>query len=615
MNWEVQIMLSKKSFCNGPVFRKNFGRFAPVWGLYTLCLLLGFFLMGDSGLEYWFSANIATSISFMGIVNLGYGLLTALALFGDLTVPRLCNGTHAMPLRRETWFITNTLSGISFSLIPTVIAAIPAAAVSTLSTMENGWQIPLYWLLGVNLQYLFFFSLAVLCMFLSGSRVGAAVLYGIFNFLAVLAFYVAEIIYVPHLPGVVAQLDPFLPFCPVAMLANVYFVDTETVKEFTHYAPDGSENYLLRGTFTVTESWWYLWTIAAVGLVLLVISLLLYRRRKLECAGDLMATRALEPPFQVLFSIVAGCLLQLGYVAFNGYNAYGSTTLLWAGLVIGWFAGQMLLKRTTRVFRLKSFLGLFLLAAALGGSLLVNAMDPFGITTWTPKAENVKSATVQLSYMSRITLEDPADIEEVIALHSIGAAERLGGEMGAVNRPVELEEGDGTFITIEYRMKDGTTHAREYFILIDSEAGDITRSFFSRLEGVFSDYYNPTNPRDTAKKPEELLALVDRVTGIDLYGVELPAEKLTKENLEALFRAIIADAEAGNLVQHLAFHPEAVMESANGDYLYGEYNLAIRLPEWNIYLDVYTDSEHTLAWMEENGLIEAFEHKVATSKG
>ena len=38
-------MKSRTSFFNGVIFRKNLTRFAPVWGLYTLCLLLGLMLV------------------------------------------------------------------------------------------------------------------------------------------------------------------------------------------------------------------------------------------------------------------------------------------------------------------------------------------------------------------------------------------------------------------------------------------------------------------------------------------------------------------------------------------------------------------------------------------
>ena len=615
MNWEVWIMQSKISFCNGPVFRKNVSRFAPAWGLYTVCLLLAFFLMGDSGLEYWFSANIATSMGFMGMVNLGYGFLTAMLLFGDLTVPKLCNGLHALPLRRETWFFTNIHSGLFFSLIPTVLAAIPAVVASTFSAMASGWQIPLYWLAAVNLEYLFFFGLAVFCMFLSGSRVGAAVIYGIVNFLAVLAFYAAEIIYVPHLPGVIARMEAFLPFCPVAQLATATFVNTEGSKEFLRYDVDGNIIYRMNGTFTLAGDWWYLFAIAGVGLVLILLSLVLYRKRKLECAGDLMATKALEIPFLVLFSVTAGALLQLGYVAFRGYDSYGSTTLLWAGLAMGWFVGLMLLRRSAQVFRLKSFLGLAVLAAAMGASLLLNSLDPFGIARWVPDANDVKSVSLQLSYMQQVTLDTPEEIAQVITLHSMGVAERLEGEIGAVNRPVELEEGDATFVTMEYRMKDGSVHAREYLVLVDSEAGNITRKFFSSLEGIFSEYFYAKVLRDALKSPADLLDLADRIHGIDLYGVELPAGQLTKDNMEALLNAILTDMEEGNLVQHMAFHPDHVLTDESGKAVYRDYTLCIRIQEGNIYLDIYSDTRHTLAWMEENGLIEEFHSQLDIFKG
>ena len=609
-------MKSRTSCFNGPVLRKNLSRFAPAWILYTVCLLLGLVLLADSGVEYWLSANIAQGIGFMGMVNFGYGILMALLLFGDLTNPRMCNALHALPLRRETWFCTNVLSGMLCSLIPTVIMAVPAVAASFFSAMERGWQIPLYWLLGTNLEYVFFFGLAVFCMLLAGSRVGAAVIYCIANFLSILAYYLAEVIYVPHLPGVVAQMAPFLPFCPVAKLVDMRLIETEQIKDFTGYATDGSETYQLHGSFTVSDQWWYVWAIAAVGVVLLVLALLMYRRRKLECAGDLMATKNQEIPFLALFSLVAAGVFQLVYVAVVGYEAYGSSAFLWVGLAVGWFAGLMLLRRSSRVFSGRSFLGLAVMAVLLGLSLVVNSMDPFGITRWTPKAEEVESVTLRLSYMSQITLENKDDIEEAIRLHALAAEARLGGELGAVNTAAELEDGDGTFIEIDYELKNGTTAEREYLILIDSEAGDITRTFFSRIEAIFSDYYTSISWKPYPESPEDLRSLMKTAEGVSLYGANLSEEQLTSEVLDALAEAIIADAEAGNLVQHAAFHPEPAVWGEDGYVSYYDYSLDINFPQGGaLWLDVYADSEHTVAWLEETGLMGQFEALLELREG
>lgn len=608
-------MKSRISFFNGPAFRKNLSRFAPAWLLYTVCLLLGLLMLSGDGVEYWLSYNIAMGISFMGMVNCAYGALAAMLLFGDLTNTKLCNGLHALPLRWETWFVTNALSGLFFSLIPTAIMTVPAVILQTFSAVENGWQIPLYWLLGTNLEYLFFFGLAVFCMMLSGSRVGAAVIYAIVNFAAILAYYVADIVYVPHLPGVVARMEPFLTYCPVAMMENLSFVQTKQIRDFHGYNSDGSENFLLRGEFTLSEEWWYLGICAAIGVALLVLALFAYKKRKLECAGDMMATKKLEPVFLTLFALVAGSLCQLLYVAFLGYDSYGSTVFLWGGLVIGWFAGLMLLRKSSRVFSLKSFLGLLLLAATLGVSLLLNSMDVFGITRWVPQAEDVKSVKLGLSYVSSVTLEEPGDIEKVIRLHQLGSEARLGGEMGAVNRPVELEDGDGTLIEIRYEMQDGSVHAREYYILIDSEAGDITGKFFSRFEPVFNQYYYGQFDKGEIHSPDDLMALLDTPEEIIISGVEVPQEQLTVENTKKLLEAIIADSEAGNLVQHSAFHPVPVYQNEELDVYYWSYNLDIEFPGITVWLDIFSDSSHTLAWMEENGLMEPLRAKILEYNG
>lgn len=602
-------MKSGISFCNGTVLKKNMTRFAPAWILYTLCLLLGLVMLSDSGVTYWLSANIAGGIAPMGAVNLGYGLLTALLLFGDQTNPRLCSGLHALPLRRETWFFTHTVSGLLFTLIPTVIMTAAALAASCFCVVDRGWQIPLYWLLGTNLQYLFFFGLAVMCMMLSGSRIGAAVMYGIANFAAYLAYFLAEAVFVPQLPGVVAVEDPFLTFCPVARMMTLDLMQTEQIRSDLSYNSDGSLNYTLQGLFTLGNDWWYLWVCAGLGIVLLILALMLYKRRNLECAGDVMAARWLEPVFLVAFSLAASSCLQLLYVIFRGYHAYGSSFFLWWGLAAGWFAGLMLLQRSTRVFGLKNLAGLGILAAVLGASLAVNAMDLLGIASWTPAVRDVASVTLRLSYTSSITLEEQADIEDAIRLHSLGAEARLGGKLEAVNTAVELEEGDGTFVEIRYDLKDGSTAAREYFLLIDSEAGDIARRLFSRTDALFDRYYTDY----PIHSDQDLLALADVPERMVIGGIAVPEELMTRDHVLQLLEAVVADSREGNLVQHRAFHPDPVFTDAEENLRVESYHMSVNLPGETLLLEIYSDCRHILTWLEENGVLSLIEEWIRTT--
>ena len=304
-------MKSRTSCCNGPVFRKNLSRFAPLWGGYILCLLLGMVLMVADDLDFWFAANMGTMCAGMAVVNLGYALLTAQVLFGDLYNTRMCYALHAMPLRRESWFTTHVMSGLFFSLLPTaVMSGVSIVLVELFSHMVNGWQIPLYFLLAANLQYLFFFGLAVLCAVCAGNRVGMAVLYAIVNFFSYLMYFLADTLVRPMYYGAITPEALYKLLCPVAQITDTPLIDC-----FRHKTEIPEETY---STFVLTEGWGYVAAVAAVGIVFLLIARGVYRRRHLECAGDLLAVKKLNPVFMVVFSVVVGTAFHFVRYLFLG---------------------------------------------------------------------------------------------------------------------------------------------------------------------------------------------------------------------------------------------------------------------------------------------------------
>ena len=89
-------MRSKTSFFNKHLYRKNLTRFAPVFLLYILCLFMGLLIMyqddRDMARTFWFASRMAESIQVMVVVNLLFGPLIAMLLFGDLFNSRLCMG-------------------------------------------------------------------------------------------------------------------------------------------------------------------------------------------------------------------------------------------------------------------------------------------------------------------------------------------------------------------------------------------------------------------------------------------------------------------------------------------------------------------------------------------
>jgi len=145
---------------------------------------------------------------------------------------------------------------------------------------------------------------------------------------------------------------------------------------------------------------------------------------------------------------------------------------------------------------------------------------------------------------------------------------------------------------------------------VDSPAGDIARKCFSRIEQVMDVY----NHRNDIRSAEDLLALLDTPEQVTLTNaeMELPEELLTRENALELLKAIIADCEEGNLVQHSVFHPELVY--GDGVYHYTYYNLLIRFSESTVQLDVYADSRNILAWLEKNGMAEPVKQAAGEEK-
>ena len=178
-------MKSKTSFFNQTVLKKNLTRFAPVMAVYTLCLILGMMMLyqnnEEMGRTFWFASRMGECIQVMGLVNLFFATLCAILLFGDLYNSRMCNALHAMPMRRETLFLTNVVSGLLFSMIPTAVMALLSVPLLNATIVENAWQIALLWYVGTNLQFITFFGAAIFSVFCTGNRFAMAVVYAVLN--------------------------------------------------------------------------------------------------------------------------------------------------------------------------------------------------------------------------------------------------------------------------------------------------------------------------------------------------------------------------------------------------------------------------------------------------
>ena len=616
-------MRSKRSCFNGPVFRKNLTRFAPAWMLYTLCLVLGTLLVYNDGgtMKQWHFANHMLEMpQVMGLLNLFYAPVVALLIFGDLYVSRMCNALHAMPLRRETWYVTNFFSGIAFAAIPTAVMALLSTLLSAGSIIQDAWQIPWLTFAASMLEFVCFYGIALMCVMCAGNKLTMVLLYSLVNGGAFLTYWLIDTVYTPMLYGVITPNALADMLTPIAQMLDNTFLDTQD-SLYSLREAFGDDLAGAVSTFEfVKENWITLMIWAGVGLGFTLVGLVLYKNRDLETAGDALAFSVLEPLFQVLGAVVAATAGQFLLYIFTG-ESDGNYLVLGSGLLVGWFACRMLIDRSTRVFRLRSWLGLAGLTVVLALSLVATRMDVLGIAVWQPQAEEVES--VQLSNAA-YTFTDPEDIQKILNIH----AEALDTRLEQSGSYIQDENGQWVLFTdynitadkreeyanmdcrlafhttITYTLKNGETVRRRYNLWSDGQAGDDARALLSRWEILSGDlvYKNgePTEEKVldlVLKNPQSLY-----VEGLDNW-IEAP----DRQTLEGLLAAIQADCDEGNMAPGYYLHSGHFRKedpNMEGGYYYRGYlqvNLEGSDRGW--YLDIYPECRHTLAWLRDNGLL------------
>lgn len=428
-------MKLRTSFCKSALVKKDITRFAPLWVLYTIWTLL-IMLTTLSGTAANNVKSVGTFIRIYSMINMGYAFLSAQLLFGDLFNTRLCNALHAMPISRTHQFWSHVIAGLLFSLLPDLVAAI--ALMFKLGAM---WYMALLWLLGLSLSYVYFFGLATLCMMLTGNRFACAALYGIINFFAYVVWWFLYSVFQPLMPGVVIGGGNFSLFCPVVLMMESTDLFNFKYGNVSDRMPTGVD---------LCNGWITFGIFGLVGIGLLVLALVLYRRRALERAGDFLTIKALEPVFLVVYTLCAGAFCSLFAMDDELLPVF-----LAIGILIGYFTGRMLLERTVRVLHKRAFVGLVALALLLAVALGLTKLDVFGVVRYVPEAEDVESVRFSCSstngYYADGTLNTPEDLALVEQIHRTFVEHRD-------------DEGHFVYLDLTYTLKNGRTVERSYHL-------------------------------------------------------------------------------------------------------------------------------------------------------
>lgn len=482
-------MKSGTSYFNSTLLKKNFSRFAVIWGLYAGCLFLfgTLPLLNIRGIGSEVFATEALTqlpVLFGSGLHQVYAIICAVACFGYLHNTRSTYMLHALPMTRETMFTTNLVSGWLFAILPQAfITLLNLGAVAIAGSGVYGAVLQNFAIWAM--EYTCFYGLAVFCMVMTGKTVFCILGYYTLSYVFVLLELVIRTILSPMLFGV----DTFeriisIPLCPVVNLI------VEDAKSLGNEMPG-----------ILASLWYYLGFIALVGVVLMAASFLLYRKRHMENAGEVIAFRWARPIFKYFFTVCVTLILGLIITLItaessidNGLTVAMIISLLIAGF-IGFFAAEMMLNRSLHVFKKKAFAQFGIYAAILLAALLLIRFDVLGISRRVPAPDTVSAVRVELitEELGGFTITDPDDIETVTQMHT----KLIETHKLPEPRQSGREYGEQVNVKITYQLKDGSTLTRRYQ---GAYSGTSSTEFAALLDGkpeLLESYYDVPAPNPT----------------------------------------------------------------------------------------------------------------------
>lgn len=482
-------MLSKKFSCNWfsfGIWRKQTFRFWPVWVSYLAIWLLSapqmlgsYYGYGETmGLDatvYEFGRGLMQSLPAVCGLMAVYAAIAAMAVYSYLYQHRSVSLFHSLPVRRETLFATNFITGLSFLVVPNLILTLYFGLLQMMRGATGDLVPLLTWFAVTTLMAIFFFGLATLCATATATVLMLPVLYGIFNFLFVVVESVLRWLASMFLWGVTQGQLQYIRWSPMAyIMQNGFRTNGDECVEYTEMGMQ-IKSYLR------FEDWGYVLLVALAGLLFAAAALWLYRRWQSEAAGDLIAFSFLRPVFT--YAWAAGCSLMLGSFLFIllgegsilgylfGYDGMDNGAVSNAGNLIfviclllggtvGYFSANMLHKKSFRVFTKRDLRGYGAFVLALLALVLCIKADVFDIEGWTPDADEVECV-----WMDRIKLQGD-EIPAAIRVHQAILSQREVLEEQLLT-DVDYESEYFETLTIRYQLKSGKEVTRQYSMLVN----------------------------------------------------------------------------------------------------------------------------------------------------
>ena len=508
MNWEEKTMQSKTSLFNSAVLRDGLRRTAPAWsaffGFWLVILPLVLVMehgnyVADVYATRSFDLRVAEYLCDMiatgaPVVSFFYGLLIAMMLFNTLYTNRSAVGVHSLPVTRAQLFFNYWLAALA-------AVAVPMALVCLLTL-----PLLLFWNTGCLAE------LGLLFVSMVGSFIWN------FSFAAFCAMFTGQIFWLPVFYGIIVLLPYAVAavwewLCEMLLFGYNYrasLLDKVNILSPGFYLMTGAiEQGRVEDTrmpYITTASMGRLGAIVLAGLVLAGITLVLYKRRQLETAGEIVTYPVMRMVFRVGVGICTGAVSLLFFQEVTGSE---TSWALWGftlpGVVLGVVVAEMLVKKSIHILSQRLVLECGFDFVILGLIVGLLATGGLGYETRVPAADKVSDITLLIDGLggpvtvngAEFVFTDEEDILALTELHKTyieGGREQEFDFGGGYDWEASEEKGltYGTDYTnfgfsITYRLSGGRQLTRSYSPLITREMLDDPASFSSLLQAFITE--------------------------------------------------------------------------------------------------------------------------------
>ena len=431
----------------------------------------------------------------------------ATLLFNYMQTARSATMAHALPISRTTHFMTHSLAGIILLTTPILLTGM--VMFYTIRTSFLGQFITvgdiLQWACLYFIFSLFLFASAIFAGMFTGNSIAQMIFSYLLNVLPFGLGVLMQYCLGSLLRGYPAGYNnaTMIRLLPVV---NLFEGDRSN---YMQYFEAGETNNRFGG--------YILACYFILSVVLLAVSLFLYKRRRLEAAGDIVSFVFARPVFKYGTAFCSMLLFAAYFSAFSDNQSGALLTGCAIGSFVGYVVAEMLLQKSFRV--LKSYKGYLAFVAIVIVMSTIIKLDVIGYSSRIPvlsevesvyfgkrsydieaankvESENVEPGT-QEQYIKNFTFMSTELNRSIIELHKAMADMK---ELG--------QESQGVSYTLGYRMKDGSHLIREY--LVDE------KQIETLLKPIIEapEYKQALFPI-TGKKSEEItdIRLQDRLTG------------------------------------------------------------------------------------------------------